>query len=85
MDKAYISTKKDLVIACFSHGDYTPGVSVAFLSRSNAKSFDKIQIRHDIFTLYVQLSYVFVHCFSRRVSTAGIGAILECGGLAADI
>jgi len=26
----YISPKKDLVIACFSHGDYTPGVSVAF-------------------------------------------------------
>ena len=26
----YISPKKDLVIACYSHGDYTPGVSVAF-------------------------------------------------------
>jgi CubicO group peptidase (beta-lactamase class C family) len=37
----YISPKKDLVIACFSHGDYVPGVSVAYLSRSIAKSFDK--------------------------------------------
>jgi CubicO group peptidase (beta-lactamase class C family) len=37
----YVSPKKDLVIACFSHGDYTPGVSVAFLSRAIAKSFDK--------------------------------------------
>jgi CubicO group peptidase (beta-lactamase class C family) len=37
----YISPKKDLVIACFSHGDYVPGVSVAYLSRAIAKSFDK--------------------------------------------
>jgi len=42
----YISPKKDLVIACFSHGDYTPGVSVAFLSRSIAKSFDKMSDKH---------------------------------------
>jgi len=37
----YISPKKDLVIACFSHGDFVRGVSVAFLSRAIAKSFDK--------------------------------------------
>ncbi len=37
----YVSPKKDLVIACYSHGDYKPGVSVAFLSRAIAKSFDK--------------------------------------------
>jgi CubicO group peptidase (beta-lactamase class C family) len=42
----YISPKKDLVIACFSHGDYTPGVSVAFLSRAIAKSFDKMSDKH---------------------------------------
>jgi CubicO group peptidase (beta-lactamase class C family) len=42
----YISPKKDLVIACFSHGDYTPGVSVAFLSRAIAKSFDIMSIKH---------------------------------------
>lgn len=42
----YISPKKDLVIACFSHGDYTPGVSVAFLSRAIAKSFDKLSDKH---------------------------------------
>lgn len=35
----YISPSKDLVIACFSHGDYEPGVSVAYLSRAIAKSF----------------------------------------------
>ncbi|HEV8083114.1 MAG TPA: serine hydrolase domain-containing protein [Chitinophagaceae bacterium] len=35
----YISRAKDLVIACFSHGDYIPGVSVAYLSRAIAKSF----------------------------------------------
>jgi CubicO group peptidase (beta-lactamase class C family) len=42
----YISPKKDLVIACFSHGDFVPGVSVAFLSRAIAKSFDKVPDKH---------------------------------------
>jgi CubicO group peptidase (beta-lactamase class C family) len=37
----YISPKKDLVIACFSHGDFIGGVSVAFLSRAIAKSIDR--------------------------------------------
>jgi len=41
----YISPKKDLVIACFSHGDYVPGVSMAYLSRAIAKSFDKKSYR----------------------------------------
>src|SRR5450432_517758 len=42
----YVSPKKDLVIACFSHGDYTPGVSVEYLSRAIAKSFDKMSDKH---------------------------------------
>ncbi len=38
----YVSPEKDLVIACFSHGDYIPGVSVAFLSRAIANYFEKM-------------------------------------------